>query len=84
MKKTLYCPKCKRNTRHYGEQQTPAIIRGMMRLFTLGIGDASTYDMYCPICGLDNYRYEPGFDRFTWARKGTGVSVDAGLYFYDT
>jgi predicted nucleic-acid-binding Zn-ribbon protein len=82
MNKTLYCPKCERNTRHYGEQQTPAGIRVMARLFTLGMHNASSYDMFCPHCGACNYTYEPGFDRFTWAREGTGVTVDRGLYSY--
>ena len=84
MNKTLYCPKCNRYTRHYGEQQTPAGIRIMARVFTFGIHNASSYDMYCPQCGWCNYTYEPGFSRFTWAREGTDVTVDRGLYRYHT
>lgn len=83
MRKTLYCPRCKRNTGHYGEQQTPAVVRVFARLVTLGMLNTSTYDMYCPQCGDHNYTYEPFFHRFTWARKGTGVTVDRGLYSYD-
>lgn len=82
MNKTLYCPKCERNTCHYGEQQTPAVIRGMARLFTLGMLNVSSYDMYCLHCGDCNYTYEPGADRFTWAQEGTGVTVDRGIYSY--
>lgn len=84
MKKTLYCPKCNKNTRHYGEQQTPLALRAMLRICTIGIGNCSSYDMYCPNCGNCNYTYEPGFDRFTWARRGTDTTVDRGLYSYNS
>lgn len=80
MIKRLYCPHCDSNTKHDGEEQTPFLLRAMMRITTLGIGNCSSQNMYCTVCGQENYTYEPGLDRFTWARKGTGVYVDRGAY----
>ena len=76
----LYCPKCKEETLHDSLNVADKTERVLARVFTLGIMSGQVLDYFCVRCQKRNYRWERAYNRFTWARKGTGILVDEGIY----
>lgn len=82
--KRLYCPCCKRKTKHEAEETSSTGIRVFTRIVTLGMLSGSQLEYTCLACDNHNYTLDRGFDRYIWARKGTNVYVDQGITGYWT
>lgn len=73
--KTLFCPICNENNKHYYEPHEGKLTRILLGLVTCGFGACTEYDVFCKKCKNHNYTYQHLFDRFIWERKALDNSI---------